>query len=296
MPSDATLSPGLWKNAPGGSPDVRVSDLARIVEQLAIRLDRQQHTMHHVAARQRQVHRHWIAAVSILLPAAFSGGAALSYSLAQFRTASDAKLTIASPLVPPSSERIAMADLEEGSIFDSQAASAADGSSPQNALEGAVERSVAAAAIVEPQPAPAVSERSQTVMAGNTQASGRDLAADVTPATPPAPVPDTSGNIVLRAVADCWIQVRRPDMRVIFSRTLHKDETWTVPDEPGLVMATGNAGGLEILVDGVVTPGLGGPGLVRSSVPLRADLLRGGKFGPSVDVALAGTAAVPSRH
>ncbi|MCO6419206.1 DUF4115 domain-containing protein [Siccirubricoccus sp. KC 17139] len=104
------------------------------------------------------------------------------------------------------------------------------------------------------------------------------------PAAPPAaaPAPGTApqpeeGRLVLRAKADCWLQVRdRQAGTVLVNRVLRPGETYVVPAREGLLMTTGNAGGLEILVDGQLTPGLGGTPSVRRDIPLDPERLRPG--------------------
>ncbi len=51
-------------------------------------------------------------------------------------------------------------------------------------------------------------------------------------------------------------------------------DTFAVPDRPGLVLRTGNAGGLEVVIDGAPGAALGKPGTVRRSVPLDVEALR----------------------
>ena len=46
-------------------------------------------------------------------------------------------------------------------------------------------------------------------------------------------------------------------------RILHAGETWAVPARPNLLLTTGNAGGTDLLVDGVASPSLGASGAVR---------------------------------
>jgi cytoskeleton protein RodZ len=123
-----------------------------------------------------------------------------------------------------------------------------------------------------------------------------------TPATPPAPVPATTSatasvphipsasadaaagsvleaesgtpqiygaadglaRIVLRATTDSWIQIRDSDRSVLFTGVLKPGESYRVPDRPGLSMRAGNAGGLDVTVDGKPAPSLGPIGAVRN--------------------------------
>jgi cytoskeleton protein RodZ len=47
-------------------------------------------------------------------------------------------------------------------------------------------------------------------------------------------------------------------------RVLKSGDTLRVPDRPGLTMRTGNAGGLDITVDGKPVPTVGPPGKTRT--------------------------------
>jgi cytoskeleton protein RodZ len=67
---------------------------------------------------------------------------------------------------------------------------------------------------------------------------------------------------------------------VLVGRVLRDGETWPVPEQASLVLSTGNAGGLELLVDGNPAPSLGGVGMVRRDVPLDPDLVRAGQYSP----------------
>ncbi|MBV9200855.1 MAG: DUF4115 domain-containing protein, partial [Alphaproteobacteria bacterium] len=61
-----------------------------------------------------------------------------------------------------------------------------------------------------------------------------------------------------------------------FERVLPAGETYRVPEQTGLSMRTGNAGGLEITVDGVAAPPIGRMGMVRRNVALDAQALLAG--------------------
>lgn len=87
---------------------------------------------------------------------------------------------------------------------------------------------------------------------------------------------NTSSRILLRARDDTWVQVREGRGRTLFSRVLTAGDAYRVPDRPGIVLRTGNAGGLEVLVDGQKIPALGNTGQVLRSVPMDPERLRGG--------------------
>jgi cytoskeleton protein RodZ len=57
---------------------------------------------------------------------------------------------------------------------------------------------------------------------------------------------------------------------------LKSGEVYKVPPKPGLSLRTGNAGALEISVDGKTMPPIGGIGTLRRNVALDPDELIGG--------------------
>jgi cytoskeleton protein RodZ len=136
-----------------------------------------------------------------------------------------------------------------------QSAGSATQSVPQQAVAAADQASPSVAMAVPP--VPAISP---------TQA-----------AAAPAPPLIDQARIVLRASADAWIQVRERGGSILLNRILHAGDVWDVPPKPNLLMTTGNAGGTDLLVDGTLTPSLGGNGAVRRDVPLDPDLLKDGK-------------------
>jgi cytoskeleton protein RodZ len=84
------------------------------------------------------------------------------------------------------------------------------------------------------------------------------------------------GHIDIRAVADCWIQVRSADTQaIVFSRVLKAGQTYRVP-RAGLLLRTGNAGALAIIVDGKPAPPIGGIGTLRRNVALDPEALLAG--------------------
>jgi cytoskeleton protein RodZ len=94
-------------------------------------------------------------------------------------------------------------------------------------------------------------------------------------ASPPAA---DGGRLVVRAKAEAWVQVRDKAGPVVFNRTMRAGETWPVPNKPGLLLTVGNAGGTEVLVDGIATASLGAEGAVRRDLPLDLEQVRDGKL------------------
>ena len=113
-------------------------------------------------------------------------------------------------------------------------------------------------------------------------AAGTDsqLAAVPTPGSRPSRVygdNNEDSRILVRAKLDSWIQVRDDSVnRLLLTRLLRAGDIYRVPDRPGLKLLTGNAGALEILVDGETVPSIGPPGRVRRDVPLDVTRLREG--------------------
>ena len=110
-----------------------------------------------------------------------------------------------------------------------------------------------------------------------------DLSATISvppPAPPPvlvglAPTPQSEAphaygpvdgptRIVIRATSESWIKIRDANQTVLLEGFLKAGETYRVPDRPGVSMRTGNAGGLDITVDGKPVPPIGGMGAVRN--------------------------------
>lgn len=84
-------------------------------------------------------------------------------------------------------------------------------------------------------------------------------------------------RVVIKATADdCWVQVREMDGSLLMSRLLRRGDSYRVPNRPGLNLMVGNAGSLEVSVDGRKAPALGSVGQVRRDIRLDPDKLLGG--------------------
>jgi cytoskeleton protein RodZ len=92
-----------------------------------------------------------------------------------------------------------------------------------------------------------------------------------------APSASGASRVVVRAKANSWIQIRdHVANRLLFTRLLREGDEYEVPNRAGLRLMTGNAGALDVLVDGKVVPSIGDVGVVRRDVDLDPDKLKSG--------------------
>jgi cytoskeleton protein RodZ len=85
-------------------------------------------------------------------------------------------------------------------------------------------------------------------------------------------------SIVIKAKTTSWIQVRDDTANeILLTRLLSEGDSYDVPRRTGLMLSAGNAGALDIYVDGKAVPPIGGNGDVRRTVFLNAAKLKAGK-------------------
>ncbi len=101
--------------------------------------------------------------------------------------------------------------------------------------------------------------------------------AALAPPAQAAPVPPgPPGTVIVRAVAESWIEIRDATGVIVFTKLMQPGESWTAPRESGLTLTTGNAGGTQLVVDGTVAASLGAPGEVERNQPLDPGLIKSG--------------------
>ncbi len=99
----------------------------------------------------------------------------------------------------------------------------------------------------------------------------------MTPPLPPqaaATAAAEASRVVLKFRADSYIQVREKQGPVLINRVMRAGESWPVPKEGNLMLTTGNAGGMDIVVDGVTGAALGPNGAVRRDIALDPDAIK----------------------
>jgi cytoskeleton protein RodZ len=83
-----------------------------------------------------------------------------------------------------------------------------------------------------------------------------------TSATPPtAPA---KGKVMIRATGACWVYIHDQKGKVVFHKTMHKGDEYTVPEQRSdLVMELGNPASMQIVVDGRTLKQIAGAGQAR---------------------------------
>lgn len=187
--------------------------------------------------------------------------------------------TSATVVVPPKAESPSVEANRSASDTSGTPTTSQTNVTPKKAVENAVAKVAASTKEptntessvpppAKPSPAKAVSKQSPSV------------------AKPSAPAPQvattkpTEGTvrILVRAKDDSWILIRDvTSNKLITRKLLRAGEVYRVPNRPGLTLQAGNAGALEISVDGEAVPAIGAVGAVLRSVALDATRLREGK-------------------
>lgn len=81
-------------------------------------------------------------------------------------------------------------------------------------------------------------------------------------------------GVIIRFTDSAWVEIRNDKGDILISRILKPGDQYKVPEDKTLVMDTGNAGALEISVNGEIVPALGSAGTVRRNVALSPESLQ----------------------
>jgi cytoskeleton protein RodZ len=79
---------------------------------------------------------------------------------------------------------------------------------------------------------------------------------------------NADARVILRALNTSWVHVSSATGDYVHVRTLEPGDALLLPNRPDLSLWTGNAGGLEIIVDGRALPPLGADGSVMRDIAL----------------------------
>lgn len=115
--------------------------------------------------------------------------------------------------------------------------------------------------------APALVGDALPVPAATATQTSSTAATNTTPPETQAPA-KRNNRIVLEIIDASWVEIRNASGAAILRQVLKPGDMYLVPDEPGLVMATGNAGGIKVTVDGKTIAPLGETGQIKRKIPL----------------------------
>lgn len=82
-------------------------------------------------------------------------------------------------------------------------------------------------------------------------------------------------RVVITVEDNSWVEIRDASGKILISQVLKPGDQFLVPNELGMTMSTGNAGGIAIQLDGKELPKIGGQAQVKRNISLNpSDLLK----------------------
>lgn len=183
---------------------------------------------------------------------------------------------VPAPVAETSSPTVPAAQLAPASEPAAAATPAPQPATPTPVAPTSAPQPASAAATQTAVPAPAATPAPAAASAAASAANTATTETAAQPATTP-PAEDKAARIVVKATANSWIEVHDDfSNTTLVARMLYASESYEVPDKTGLSLLTGNAGALQIIVDGTQVPAIGGNGAVRRGVQLVPELLKAG--------------------
>jgi len=172
----------------------------------------------------------------------------------------------------------------EGAATETAAVSDTTGSDVTDAAASASEEAAITVAPLTPlAPAGAGAESAGTEAATTAAATTQVAAIPEAPRVPESVregvgygVAFAGSRVVIVARMESWVEVQNAEGEAIWARVLRAGDRYLVPDEPGLTMTVGNAGGIDVFVDGDKAPSLGTVGVGRRGVMLDPERLASG--------------------
>lgn len=181
---------------------------------------------------------------------------------------------------PATSTPEAVPEVEAAVEADAEEVASAVSEQAQQEVEPQVETAPEVeAAVQEVQETVEAAAAEEPVVEEIAAVAEQEIASATEEATPSEAVPakDGASRITVRAKSNSWIQVRDEALdRLLFTRLLREGDEYEVPNRAGLRLMTGNAGALELWVDGEAIPAIGEVGEVRRNVELDPEKLKSG--------------------
>lgn len=188
---------------------------------------------------------------------------------------------VATPSAPQEIAETAQASTPSESDTPSAPVDTTTEASASASTETPVTTETAVEEVVSPAPAPVTEQVSaedlnaQSLQAAasetttSTQQVATTASAQTATTSDASSTATASSGIVVRAVDNSWVQITDPaNGEILFTGLMRPGVTFDVPARSGLLLDTGNAGAIDILVNGNTVPKLGGEGTVRKGVAL----------------------------
>ena len=88
---------------------------------------------------------------------------------------------------------------------------------------------------------------------------------------------NAAARVIITAKSTAWVEISSGEGNLLLTRLLNAGDSYRVPNQTGITLITGNAGALEIMVDGKKAPAIGEVGAVVRDVSLDPDKLNAGQ-------------------
>lgn len=171
---------------------------------------------------------------------------------------------------PEAADAVPDTATEDGLAVASLATESVDTTAVETETETAVEG--AAAATESTELTAATDQTPEAVVSEDVPTNeGADLPADREPQV--FGTQNYDARVIVRARAESWVRVEDLNSGVLFEATMQRGDSYRVPNRGNIIMATRNAGALELLVDGTSTGPVGRIGQAVLEQPLDADIL-----------------------
>jgi cytoskeleton protein RodZ len=84
-------------------------------------------------------------------------------------------------------------------------------------------------------------------------------------------VTSSANKMELHIKQDSWVEITNAQSVIILSQVLEAGDKYVVPDEVGLTLTTGNAGGVHVVIDGEDVGAIGRAAQVKRNIKLEPD-------------------------
>lgn len=119
-------------------------------------------------------------------------------------------------------------------------------------------------------PLPTPQQSDQAAVPSATEAAKNETVSAAATGATAAP-PGT--RILVEALQPSWVEITDADGNILYTNILRVGQALPIPNKPGVTLTTGNASGVQLVLDGKKLGPLGRAGEVKRGVPLNPDAL-----------------------